>query len=76
MPPIMGAGAFLLAELTETSYLDVVKIAIIPAVLYYLSVGLIVYIRAVRNGLHGVPANELPPWSTILTRLHLLLPIL
>ena len=75
MPPIMGAGAFLLAELTETSYLDVVKIAIIPAILYYLSVGLIVYIRAVRNGLHGVPAEELPPWNTILTRLHLLLPI-
>ena len=75
MPPIMGAGAFLLAELTETSYLDVVKIAIIPAVLYYLSVGLIVYIRAVRNGLHGVPAEELPPWNSILTRLHLLLPI-
>jgi TRAP transporter 4TM/12TM fusion protein len=75
MPPIMGAGAFLLAELTETSYLDVVKIAIIPAVLYYLSVGLIVYIRAVRNGLHGVPVEELPPWNTILTRLHLLLPI-
>jgi TRAP transporter 4TM/12TM fusion protein len=75
MPPIMGAGAFLLAELTETSYLEVVKIAIIPAILYYLSVGLIVYIRAVRNGLHGVPAEELPPWDTILTRLHLLLPI-
>ncbi len=75
MPPIMGAGAFLLAELTETSYLEVVKIAIIPAILYYLSVGLIVYIRAVRNGLHGVPSEELPPWDTILTRLHLLLPI-
>ena len=75
MPPIMGAGAFLLAELTETSYLDVVKIAIIPAILYYLSVGLIVYIRAVRNGLHGVPADELPPWKNILVRLHLLLPI-
>ena len=75
MPPIMGAGAFLLAELTETSYLEVVKIAIIPAILYYLSVGLIVYIRAVRNGLHGVPVDELPQWSNILPRLHLLLPI-
>jgi TRAP transporter 4TM/12TM fusion protein len=75
MPPIMGAGAFLLAELTETSYLDVVKIALIPAILYYLSVGLIVYLRAVRNGLHGVPVEELPPWSNILPRLHLLMPI-
>lgn len=75
MPPIMGAGAFLLAELTETSYLEVVKIALIPAILYYISVGLIVYLRAVRGGLHGVPVEELPPWANILPRLHLLLPI-
>lgn len=75
MPPIMGAGAFLLAELTETSYLDIVKIAAIPAILYYLSVGLIVYFRARRDKLHGVPASELPSWDGILPRLHLLLPI-
>jgi len=75
MPPIMGAGAFLLAQLTETSYFHVIKIALIPALLYYLSVALIVYIRAVRTGLHGVPAEELPAWSRIIPRLHLLLPI-
>ena len=75
MPPIMGAGAFLLAQLTETSYLDVVKIATIPALLYYLSVGLIVYLRAARRGLRGVPRSELPPLMNILPRLHLLLPI-
>ena len=75
MPPIMGAGAFLLAELTETSYFEIVKIAVIPAVLYYLSVGLIVYFRAVRDKLHGVPVSQLPPWAHIVPRLHLLLPI-
>ncbi len=75
MPPIMGAGAFLLAELTETSYFKIVTIAVIPATLYYLSVGLMVYFRAVRDRLHGVPANELPQWGDILPRLHLLLPI-
>lgn len=75
MPPIMGAGAFLLAELTETSYFTVVKIAAVPALLYYLSVGLIVYLRAARYGLHGVSASELPPLSRIAPRLHLLLPI-
>ncbi len=75
MPPIMGAGAFLLAQLTETSYFHVIKIALIPALLYYLSVACIVYMRAVRQGLHGVPAEELPAWSTITPRLHLLLPI-
>ena len=75
MPPIMGAGAFLLAELTETSYFEIVKIAVIPAILYYLSVGLMVYFRAVRDRLHGVPASELPRWGAILPRLYLLLPI-
>ncbi len=75
MPPIMGAGAFLLAELTETSYFEIVKIAVIPAILYYLSVGLMVYYRAVRDRLHGVPVNELPRWGDILPRLYLLLPI-
>ena len=75
MPPIMGAGAFLLAELTETSYFEIVKIAAIPALLYYFSVGLIVYFRARKDRLHGVSADELPPWRDILTRLHLLTPI-
>ncbi len=75
MPPIMGAGAFLLAELTETSYFTIVTIAVIPACLYYISVGLIVYFRALRDQLHGVPADELPQWADILPRLHLLLPI-
>ncbi len=75
MPPIMGAGAFLLAELTETSYFEIIKIAVIPALLYYFSVGLIVYFRAVRDRLHGVPGDELPAWRLLLPRLHLLLPI-
>jgi TRAP transporter 4TM/12TM fusion protein len=75
MPPIMGAGAFLLAELTQTSYFEVVKIALIPALLYYLSVGLIVYLRAAKYGLHGVSADELPSWARVVPRLHLLLPI-
>lgn len=75
MPPVMGAGAFLLAEFTETPYVRIITIALIPALLYYLSVGLMVYLRARRDGLHGVPLSELPAWSAILPRLHLLLPI-
>ena len=75
MPPIMAGGAFLVAQLTETSYFDIVKIATLPAILYYLSVGYMVFIRAVRRGLHGVDPSELPPWSRIIPRLHFLLPI-
>jgi TRAP transporter 4TM/12TM fusion protein len=75
MPPIMGAGAFLLAELTQTSYFEVIKIALIPALIYYLSVTAIVYLRAARYNLRGVSADELPPWNRVVPRLHLLLPI-
>ena len=75
MPPIMGAGAFLLAQFTETSYFEVIKIAAIPAILYYFSVGYIVYLRAARCGLHGVPTSELTPWSEIYPRLYLMAPI-
>ncbi len=75
MPPIMGSGAFLLAQFTEISYFEVIKYAILPAILYYLSVGYIVYIRAVNRGLTGVPVSELPLWSKIIPRLYLLIPI-
>ena len=49
--------------------------AVIPAIIYYLSVGLIVYFRAVKDQLHGVPESELPSWMDIIPKLHLLLPI-
>ena len=75
MPPIMGAGAFLLAEFTQISYLEVIKIAAIPAVLYFTSVGAIVYLEAVKQGLRGVRREELPPYRDILGKLHYLLPI-
>jgi TRAP transporter 4TM/12TM fusion protein len=46
MPPIMGAGAFLMAAFTQTPYLEIVKIAFIPAVLYFFSVILFVHFEA------------------------------
>ena len=75
MPPIMAGSAFLMAEFTSTGYFEIAKMAAIPAILYYLSVFYLVYIRAVRRGLVGLPVSELPPWSRIVPRLHLLLPI-
>ena len=75
MPPVMAGSAFLMAEFTSTSYLQIAKIAAIPAILYFISVFYMVYIRAVRLGLVGLPVAELPPWSRILPRLHFLLPI-
>jgi TRAP-type uncharacterized transport system fused permease subunit len=53
MPPIMGAGAFLMAEFTQTPYLEIVKIAFIPAVLYFFSVILFVHFT-LKDGIHFI----------------------
>ncbi|MFV9506227.1 MAG: TRAP transporter permease [Oscillochloridaceae bacterium umkhey_bin13] len=54
MPPVMGAGAFLMAELTATPYPTIVLIAIFPAVLYFLSVLTMVHFEAKKFGLKGI----------------------
>ena len=46
MPPIMGAGAFLMAEFTNTSYLTIIKVALVPAIMYYVTVLFFVHYEA------------------------------
>jgi TRAP transporter 4TM/12TM fusion protein len=75
MPPVMGAAAFLLAEISGTPYVQVIKIAAIPACLYFASVGIIIYLEAVKRGLRGMPASELPQFTELMKGIHLLLPI-
>jgi TRAP transporter 4TM/12TM fusion protein len=75
MPPIMGAAAFLLAEISGTPYIDVIKVAAIPACLYFASVGVIIYLEALKRGLRGMPASELPQIRELIKEIHLLLPI-
>jgi TRAP transporter 4TM/12TM fusion protein len=75
MPPVMGAAAFVMAEFMGIPYLTVCKHAIIPAVLYYLSVFMAVHFEAVRTDLRGM--LEAPPRlaAVLLSRGHLLLPV-
>jgi TRAP transporter 4TM/12TM fusion protein len=75
MPPVMGAAAFLLAEISGTPYVQVIKIAAIPACLYFASVAIIIYLEAVKRGLRGMPASELPQFTELMKGIHLLLPI-
>jgi TRAP transporter 4TM/12TM fusion protein len=75
MPPVMGAAAFLLAEISGTPYIEVIKIAAIPACLYYAAVAVIIRLEAVKLNLKGLPASELPKYRDILRELHLLLPV-
>lgn len=75
MPPIMGAAAFIMAEYTGIPYAEIIIIAIIPALLYFLGVMLSVHFDAKRNGLGGLPGSMLPSWKSLLTRADLIIPL-
>ncbi|MEX2535261.1 MAG: TRAP transporter fused permease subunit [Trueperaceae bacterium] len=60
MPPVMGAGAFLIAEFTRIPYIDIVKMSILPAILYFSTVYLFVDIIAAKRGMKGMRGSELP----------------
>jgi TRAP transporter 4TM/12TM fusion protein len=61
LPPVMGAVAFIMADLLGISYSEVVKAAMIPAILYFLILFMSVHFRALRQGMTGIPRKELPP---------------
>jgi TRAP transporter 4TM/12TM fusion protein len=60
MPPIMGAAAFLMAELADVLYQEVVVAAILPALLYYISVFLQADLEAGKIGIKPVPEEQIP----------------
>ena len=72
MPPVMGAGAFILATWTNIPYLEVAVAAIIPALLYYAALLAAIHFRAVRMGIEPSTEGMNEP---VLGRLHLLLPL-
>lgn len=77
MPPIMGAAAFLMAEFTNTPYVQIIMAASIPALLYYFGVWSGVHFEAKKLGLEGLPKDKLPKLKNIMReRGHLLIPIL
>ena len=53
MPPIMGAGAFIMAQLIGMNYLDIAKAAVIPAVLFYGSAFVAIHLVSLRDGIKG-----------------------
>ena len=76
MPPVMGAVAFIMAETLGVPYLQVVKAAIIPALLYFLTAFWMVHLEAGRLGLTGLPKDECPDALASLRRnWYLILPL-
>jgi TRAP transporter 4TM/12TM fusion protein len=76
MPPLMGAGAFLMSEFTGVPYSEIVLVSIFPAFLYFGAVYLLVHIAAVKQGMTGMRADELPSVRKVLAEgWHFLLPL-
>ncbi|CAM3282727.1 MULTISPECIES: TRAP transporter permease [Brevibacillus] len=76
MPPIMGAAAFLMAEFVGVPYLEIVKAAALPALLYFVGIWIMTHFEAKRLGLRGLKKEELPNKMEVLKKSYLLLPIL
>ena len=74
MPPIMGAGAFVMAEFTKTSYSTIVWMSLLPALLYFTSVLLYVHIMAAKAGFKGM-TNTTGAWAVMRQGAHFLLPL-
>lgn len=73
MPPVMGAAAFIMADLTERPYLDIAKAAILPSFLYYIVLFVVVHLEAVKRDIPVLSGEELPGIrSTLLGGGHLL----
>ncbi len=76
MPPVMGAVAFIMAETIDVPYVEIVKAAVVPAILYYVSAFLAVHLEAGKCGLLGLPKDQLPDaLGSLKQRWHLVLPL-
>ncbi|MDR2418837.1 MAG: TRAP transporter permease [Treponema sp.] len=75
MPPIMGAAAFLMAELTSIPYPVIAVAAILPAVLYFTGIFLMIHFEAKKLGLKGLPRESIPKLRTLIVKGYLFLPV-
>ncbi|MFM9272035.1 TRAP transporter permease [Halomonas elongata] len=76
MPPIMGAGAFIMAEVTGIPYTEIAVAAIIPAILYFLSIYCMVDFEAARKGMRGMRSDEIPRFRRLVKQVYLFAPII
>ncbi|MEL7615436.1 TRAP transporter permease [Vreelandella titanicae] len=76
MPPIMGAGAFIMAEVTGIPYTEIALAAVIPAILYFASIYFMVDFEAARKGMRGMRKDEIPLFSKLVKQVYLFAPII
>ena len=75
MPPVMGAGAFVMAEITNTPYSQIAVAALLGSLCYFFMILVSVHFEAKRLRLAGCREDEMPSWAEIRQDLHLLTPV-
>ncbi|MBE1423658.1 TRAP transporter 4TM/12TM fusion protein [Desulfomicrobium macestii] len=76
MPPVMGAAAFIMAEIIGIPYLDVVRAAFLPAIISYLALFWVVHVESMKLGIKAIPRSQLPPFfKTLLRGCHFIIPL-
>ncbi|RDE07706.1 TRAP transporter permease [Pelagibacterium lacus] len=75
LPPLMGAGAFVMAELLGIPYSTVALAALLPALLYFFSILMQVHFAARAQGLSGLRREDLVPWRIIVTTAYRAIPL-
>lgn len=75
MPPVMGAGAFIMASYTQIPYVDIIAVSFMPALIYFLSVAFFVRIEAKRTGVQKITASEYSLTQVLLSGWHNLIPL-
>ncbi|MEF3331105.1 TRAP transporter permease [Oceanobacillus oncorhynchi] len=66
MPPVMAAGAFLMAEILGVPYLEVMYAALIPSIIFFVTIWFSIDFRSAKLGLKGLSKDEIPSWRKLL----------
>ncbi|MEW5420782.1 TRAP transporter permease [Amorphus sp. 3PC139-8] len=75
VPPVLGAAAFVMADIIGVPYLTIVGAAAIPAILYFLSVGTMIHFEAARTGMQPLKREELPRLREVVREIYMLVPL-
>lgn len=75
MPPVMGAGAFVMSEITGIPYVKIIIAATLGSILYYMSLIYRVHFTALKEGLRGMEEKDVKPIKAILKDCYLLIPM-
>lgn len=74
MPPIMGAGAFIMAQMTNIPFATIVAVSVLPAILYFASIAVYIHIHAKENNLE-VEENDIDIWPVLREGFHFVIPL-